>query len=134
MVEKMKFTPGLIVVSIAILLFYLRIAILRGQKKRYERDFALKRRKSKGRSKGAALPKAAPGTPPYGVSSWFLVAAAILFMLVGVSMYTKFTFWGIILIKNSAFIDKIAPFWYIPIALGVIVFAFCFKIQKPIED
>ena len=127
----MKITTGIIVVTAAILLFYLRIAILRGQKKRYEREFALKRRKIKGRSKGAALPKAGPGAPPFGVSSWWLVGFAILLMLLGVTMYTKFTFWGIVLFNNTALIDKYAEFWYIPVALGVLVFAFCFKIQKP---
>jgi hypothetical protein len=56
-------SPGMIVVIVAIVLFYLRIAMLRGKKKRLEREYALKRRKSGGRSKGAALPQQAPGSP-----------------------------------------------------------------------
>ena len=48
----MKFTTELIIVAVAIFLFYLRIAMLRGKKKRLEREYALKRRKVKGRSKG----------------------------------------------------------------------------------
>jgi len=130
----MKFTPGLIVVIVAIVIFYLRIAMLRGQKKRYVREFALKRRKVHGRSKGAALPSAAPGSPPFSVSSWWLVALALLLMLVGIVVYNNMAIFGINLVKDPAFVKQYAQYWYIPVALGVVVFAFCFKIQKPILD
>ena len=130
----MKFSIGLIVVIIAIVLFYIRIAMLRGRKKRYEREFALKRRKVNGRSKGAALPSAQRGGPPFSVSSWWLVALAILLMLVGVIVYNNMTILGIDLVKDPEFVKQYAQYWYIPVALGVLVFAFCFKVQKPIEN
>ena len=44
-----RISTELIVVIAAIAVFYLRIAMLRGQKKRYERELALKRRKVKDR-------------------------------------------------------------------------------------
>jgi hypothetical protein len=134
MVEEMKFSIGLIVVVIAIVIFYLRIAMLRGQKKRYAREYALKRRKVNGRSKGAALPAAAPGSPPFSVSSWWLVALALLLMLAGIVVYNNMAIFGINLVKDPAFVKLYAQYWYIPVALGVIAFAFCFKIQKPIID
>ena len=43
----MTFSTGLIVVIVAMAFFYLRIAFLRGRKKRYERDFATKTPKGK---------------------------------------------------------------------------------------
>lgn len=134
MVEKMKFSIGLIVVVVAIVIFYLRIAILRGQKKRYEREYALKRRKIHGRSKGAALPAPEPGTPPFGITSWVLVAGAILLMFAGLIMYNNMSIFGIDVLKDPAVVAQYSQFWYIPVALGVVAFAFCFKIQKPLGD
>jgi len=129
----MEFSFGMIIVLVAMLIFYLRISMLRGQKKRFEREYALKRRRVNGRSKGAALPQRNPGTPPFQIKSWWLVGLAILLMLIGLGLYTKFVLWGTALF-TSKIIDTYHDFWYIPVALGVIIFAFCFKIQKPILD
>lgn len=130
----MKFTTGIIVVSVAIVLFYLRIALLRGQKKRYERDYALKRRKVKGRSKGAALPSPQPGSSPYKVTSWFLVAISIALMLIGMIAYNNFNLFGIELIKNADIVKTLAEYWYFAVAAGVILLGFCVTIDKPIID
>src|SRR5512145_1886040 len=97
----MEISTGMIVVIAAMAFFYLRIALLRGQKKRYYREYALKRRKVNGRSKGSALPTPEKGTPPFGVSSWFLVTLAILFMVVGVIMYNDFYIFGTQIFENS---------------------------------
>ncbi len=127
----MKFTTGIIVVIVAIVIFYLRIAFLRGRKKRYEREFALKRRKVRGRSKGAALPTPEPGSSPYKVTSWFLVAASIALMLIGTIAYNNFMVVGIELIKDPATINALSEYWYIPVAAGVILLGFCVTIEKP---
>lgn len=127
----MKFTTGIIVVIVAIVIFYLRIAFLRGRKKRYEREFALKRRKVRGRSKGAALPTPEPGSSPYKVTSWFLVAASIALMLIGTIAYNNFMVVGIELIKDPATIKALSEYWYIPVAAGVILLGFCVTIEKP---
>lgn len=129
-----RFSTELLVVALAIVIFYARIAILRGQKKRYEREYALKRRKVKGRSKGSPLPEKTPGTPPYGVSNWFLVAIAVILMLVGVVAYNKFIVLGFELIKNATFVDMYAKFWYLAVSAGVILLAFCVTIDKPKLD
>jgi hypothetical protein len=129
-----RFSIEIIIVAISIVIFYLRIAMLRGRKKRYEREFALKRRKIGGRSKGAALPKPEPGSPPFGVTSWFLVAIAIVLMLAGVIAYNKFYVLGWQIIDNKQLVDTLAQYWHWMVAVGVVLFAFCFKINKPIED
>lgn len=130
----MKVSPELIIVIVAMVFFYLRIAWLRGKKKRLERDFALKRRKVKGRSKGAMLPQKTPGAPPYSINSWFLVAVAVVLMLVGLLAYSKFTILNWQIIKDAAWVDTYSKFWHWAVAAGVIVFAFCFKIDMPVED
>lgn len=129
-----RISTELIVVVVAILIFYLRIAMLRGQKKRFERELALKRRKVKGRSKGSPLPQQPKGTPPYTVRSWLLVAISILLMLGGLLAYNKFYFINWQIVQNSAFVETYAPFWYIPVAVGVILLAFTVTIRKPIDD
>jgi len=129
-----KVSIELIVVIISIAVFYLRIAMLRGKKKRYERELALKRRKVKGRSKGSPLPQQPKGTPPYVVRSWFLVVISILLMLSGVIAYNKFYFLSWEIIKDTVFVDAYAPYWYIPVAAGVILLAFAITIRKPLAD
>ncbi len=127
----MKITPGLIAVLVAMVFFYLRIAMLRGRKRRYIREYALKRRKINGRSKGAALPAPEPGSPPFNITSWWLVALAILLMLAGIIAYNNMSLFGIDLIKDPAFVAAYSQYWYVPVALGVVAFAFCFGIPKP---
>lgn len=130
----MEISTGVIVVLVAMVLFYLRIAMLRGQKRRFEREYALKRRRVNGRSKGVALPQNTPGTPPYQITSWWLVGLAIFLTIAGVIMNNKMTILSLKIINNDAFIDKYSEFWYIPVAVGVLIFALCFKVQKPKED
>ncbi len=129
-----KISTELIVVIVAIVIFYLRVAMLRGQKKRYERDLALKRRKVKGRSKGSPLPQQPKGTPPFTVRSWVLVGISMLLMLAGVVAYNKFYFLGMQLVADPAFVEAYAKFWYILVSAGVILLAFTVTIRKPIED
>lgn len=129
-----KISTELIVVIVAIVIFYLRVAMLRGQKKRFERDLALKRRKVKGRSKGSPLPQQPKGTPPFTVRSWVLVAISMLLMLAGVIAYNKFYFLGTQLVPDPAFVEAYAKYWYILVSAGVILLAFTVTIRKPIED
>ncbi len=129
-----KISTELIVVVVAIAIFYLRIAMLRGQKKRFERELALKRRKVKGRSKGSPLPQQPKGTPPYTVRSWVLVVVSVLLMLVGLLAYNEFYIITWQVVQDAAFVETYAPFWYIPVALGVILLAFTITIRKPIDD
>lgn len=126
-----RISTELIVVVAAIGIFYLRIAMLRGKKKRYERELALKRRKVKGRSKGSPLPQQPKGTPPYIVRSWVLVVISILLMLGGMLAYNEFYFLKWQIIQNA---EAYIPYWYIPISAGVILLAVAIDIRKPITD
>jgi hypothetical protein len=126
-----RISTELIVVIVAIAVFYLRIAMLRGQKKRLERELALKRRKVKGRSKGSPLPQQPKGTPPYTVRSWLLVAISILLMLAGMLAYNEFYFLKWQIIQNA---DAYTPYWYILISAGVILLALAIGIRKPAAD
>ncbi|HPS42149.1 MAG TPA: hypothetical protein PK040_06060 [Anaerolineaceae bacterium] len=129
-----KISTELIIVIVAILFFYLRIALLRGKKKRMERELALTRRKVKGRSKGAALPQKPKGSPNFNVTNWFLVALTVLIILAGVIMYNQMVLFGISLVKDAEFIATYSKFWYIPVALGIIALSFCITIDKPRLD
>jgi hypothetical protein len=130
----MTFSTGLIVVIVAMALFYLRIAMLRGRKKRYEREFAMKRRRVNGRSKGSVLPQQAKGTPTYSITSWYLVAVAFILIIFGLLMYNQMTILGYDLLRNKELLDKYAQYWYVVVAVGVVLFAFCFTIEKPFID
>ena len=123
-------SPELIVVIVVIAIFYLRIAMLRGQKKRFEQELALKRRKVKGRSKGSPLPQQPKGTPPYIVRSWVLVVLAIILMLAGVIAYNKFYILEWQIVKDA---EAFVPYWYIPLSVGILVLAFSIGIRKPID-
>jgi hypothetical protein len=127
----MKFTTGILVVALSMVFFYLRIAFLRGRKKRYEREYALKRRRVKGRSKGVALPAKIPGAPPYGINSWILVVISMLLIIFGLIMYNKMYLFGSQIIANENLITTYTPYWYVVVSAGVVLFSFCFKIDKP---
>jgi hypothetical protein len=129
-----RISTELIVVIVAMVIFYLRIAMLRGKKKRMERELALKRRKVKGRSKGSPLPQQPKGTPPYIVRSWVLVVISILLMLLGVIAYNNFYVFGNELIKDPAFVDTYAKFWYLAVSAGVLLLALGIDIRKPVEE
>ncbi|MBP9675152.1 MAG: hypothetical protein KBD67_00275 [Anaerolineaceae bacterium] len=129
-----RVSTELIVVVVAIVIFYVRIAMLRGKKKRYERDLALKRRKVKGRSKGSPLPQQPKGSSWLIVRSWALVIFSMLLMLAGIIAYNNFNVLKWPLIQDETFISTYAPFWYIPVSAGVILMAFSLTIRKPIEE
>ncbi len=130
----MKFSIGLIVVVVAIAFFYFRVAMLRGRKKRYEREYALKRRKVNGRSKGSPLPEKKPWTPPFIVTSWILVALSMILILAGVVIYNNFSIFGIDLVKDAAFVAAYTKYWYFTVAAGVILLSLCINIEKPKLD
>lgn len=126
----MKISLGLIVVLASMVFFYLRMGLLRGRKKRFDREYALKRRRVNGRSKGAVLPQT-KGAPPFGVRSWILVAISIIFVLLGILMYNKMSILGYDLITNEVLLNTYAPFWYIPLAAGVVLLSFSITVEKP---
>lgn len=104
---------GLWVTIIALGIFYLRLALLRGKKRREIREEALA---VKRKGKGAKMTVDEQHLPGYQVTSWYLVALAVVLMLVG--MMARY---------NTDFPDVMRQYWWVGTATGALVFAFCFK-------
>jgi uncharacterized membrane protein YcjF (UPF0283 family) len=115
-----KFPPGLIVTGVAMLFFYLRLAQLRGRKRKLARQQALELRKSaKNKKKSQTTAAAQPidfEHPRYEVKSWAMVAVALILMLASVVMYTA-----------RWFPSQYQQYWWIAATAGVLLFSFCFK-------
>jgi hypothetical protein len=111
--------PGFIVVLVSLVIFYLRLMQLRGKKRRLERQAAVARMNEANRKRGKIPPPAAkdPNKPPFTVSNWYLVIIAAILMLFGTAIRSDITFLPIL-----------ETYWWIPTAVGVLIFTFCFKV------
>lgn len=120
----MKLDPGMIVIIVVVGLFYVRILMLRGQHRTAERKAVLEQIKAveaqKGKSHRNQPPEkkgASPvDQPMFQVTSWWIIGPACVIMLVGLAMWT--TTW---------FPPEIKTFYWVPIALGGILFIFGLK-------
>jgi hypothetical protein len=110
---KLEFSVGLIVNVVAIVIFYLRIAQIRGRRRKLARQEALQRRKN---PKKGPPPPEDPNKPGYDITSWWLVGLGIALMLLGVTMYT-----------SAWFPVQYRDYWWVASSIGILVFAFCFK-------
>lgn len=107
---------GMWVIVGAIMIFYLRMAQLRGKRKRLERETIIRStNKNKGK-KAAALVKD-KNAPPFKVTSWILLSAAVLLMLVGVAAR-----------EWTVFPQLMRDYWWVLTASGVLAFMFCFTV------
>lgn len=104
---------GVWVTIIALGIFYLRLALLRGQKRRQIREQALA---VKRKGKGAKMTVDEEHLPGYKVTSWYLVGLAVVLMLAG--MMARYT---------TGLPAWATQFWWVGTAVGALVFAFCFK-------
>ncbi len=109
----MTFEPGVIVIGVAMLLFYLRLAQIRGHKRkelRQEQIAAMRsRRKSKGLNAGA-------NRPNYEVGSYYLLALGAVLMLVG------------LVLRTSDILPALyKPYWWEITTAGVVAFIFSVK-------
>lgn len=111
---------GMIVVVVAIVIFYLRIMQLRGRKRRLEKEKIMAHMREANRKKGKVdpLPSKDPNTPPFQVSSWFLVVLGTVFMLVGVAARSQ--------LSMDPLLEE---YWWVPTTLGILTFVFCFKVE-----
>lgn len=108
----MKFDAGIAIVGVAMILFYARLAMLRGKKRRERRAEQLAAMKGK---KGKILPED-PNRPYYQVTSWWLVGLSMVLILAG--MLAKTT---------TSLPVMVQQFWWIITSIGVLIFAFSFK-------
>jgi len=116
----MDFSPGMIVVMVALVIFYLRIMQLRGKKKRLDKEKILTHMRDANRKKGkvAPLPPKNPNSPPYLVRSWALIIVGLLFMLIGVASHS-----------SDLFPSILRDFWWVTTTIGIVIFWFCFKVE-----
>ncbi len=109
----MKFDFGLAITAVAMLFFYVRLAMLRGKKRRLEREQALKAKKA---GKGAKVSLPDPNKPRYEIRSWVMVGVAVLLMLVGLAAR-----------QTASFPQWMQDYWWVGTSLGAVLFSFCFK-------
>ncbi len=104
---------GIVITIIAFALFYVRLAILRQQKRRELRLLALE---VKRKGKGAKMPVSEENRPGYEIRSWALVVVAGLLLLAGMAarQYTTFPAWA-------------QEYWWVGTTVGALLLAFCFK-------
>ncbi len=108
----MKFNYELAVIGFSMFLFYLRLGMLRGRKRRERREAQLAAMKGKNKK----FPVEDPNQPFYQVRSWWLVGISMVMVLGGMAA------------KNAAFLpDMVQTYWWIITSVGVLLFAACFK-------
>jgi hypothetical protein len=105
----MTFDIGFFVIGITMIIFYLRLAQIRGRK----RKIAEGRTRTKGQKAAA---EAAKNQPTYRVTSWWLVVLGGVLMLCGVALRTY-----------DWFPADYHTYWWAVASAGVLVFVFCFK-------
>lgn len=121
-----KLDTGTIIVGIAIIVFYLRVLQLRGRKRKQKRlENAAKlepaniEKEKKAKKYGAKDRKkqAKPAdVPMFDVSNWWLAGVGALLMCLGLAM------------NNSGWFPKpYSDYWWISMAVGVLVFVFCIR-------
>ncbi|MHB0922362.1 MAG: hypothetical protein ACYC6H_07565 [Bellilinea sp.] len=108
---NIDFGVGITIAAFA--LFYIRLYILRQQKRRELREIALQ---VKRQGKGAKMPISEENRPGYEIKSWVLVVLAAVLMVLGMAarQYTSFPLWA-------------QEYWWVGTTLGAILLAFCFK-------
>jgi hypothetical protein len=103
---------GKIVIIIVVVLFYLRLFMLRGRKMKQERAELARKLRSGGKSKDPQPEQ--PNSyfrPRYGVTSWWIMGPGIMLMLLGLLINT--TTW---------FPPSIQPYNWVFIAVGGVLF------------
>lgn len=116
-----RFDFGYAITAFTALLFYGRVAMLRGKKRRLAKEQmaeVMQMAKGKRQKDRMAAIEAKKGQPAVEVKSWFLVVVAIILMLIG------------IVIKNSPDLNipqVLNDFWWAGPSLGFIIFMFSFK-------
>jgi hypothetical protein len=104
---------GLIVVIIIVVLFYVRLYLVSRGKKRREKQQMIERMKMG--KKAPPLPVANADAPAFQIKSWWMILPAIVLMLVGIAIFSQ------------AFLPEYKSFWWVPIAIGGILFIFGFE-------
>jgi hypothetical protein len=110
----MRFEPGVIAIAIAILLFYLRLAQIRGHKRKEQRQEQIAHMRSK--RKGRMNPPEGTYRLNYEVGNYYLLALGAVLMLIGMAAKT-----------TNILPEMVQPYWWVVVSVGVVAFIFCVK-------
>jgi hypothetical protein len=110
----MKFEPGVIAIAIAILLFYARMAQIRGRKRKEQKQELIARMHSK--RKGRVNPPNGVPRPNYEVGNWYVMGIGAILMLIGMAAKTA----NILPVMYQ-------PYWWVVVTAGVLVFTLSIK-------
>ncbi len=118
---KLEFNIGIAVTAFTALLFYFRIAMLRGKKRRLAKEEMIeimKMPKGKKQKERLAAQERKRNIPSFEVSSWVVIGIAIVLMLAG------------IVIRNTAGLEVpqiLKDYWWVGPSAGFVLFMFGFK-------
>jgi len=118
---KFQFEPGFVITAVAALLFYFRVAMIRGKKRRLaKQNLAEIMAMPKGKKQKDMIreQEAKRNVPSIEVASWVVVVIAIILMMAGV------------FVKNSPDLNVpqlVKDYWWIGPSAGFILFIFGFK-------
>jgi len=110
----MTFEPGIIAIAIAVLLFYMRLAQIRGRKRKEKRQEELARLRSK--RKGRANPPEGQVQINYEVGNFYLLGLGVVLMLVGMAAKT-----------TNILPPSLTPYWWVVVTAGVVALILCVK-------
>jgi hypothetical protein len=115
----MRIDPGLVVIIVAVLAFYLRLIILQRERAKH----AAYQPKPAGKKQGKRPTKAPPKmpAPQYSIISkdkrdWIIAGSGILLILLGVLLNLR-------LIP----LPLAQTYWWLPVAIGILAFSWGFK-------
>jgi hypothetical protein len=109
----MKFEPGVWAIVIAVLLFYFRLAMIRGKKRKQRRADEIARMRN--RRKAPAQDGAAAIGVTYEVANYYLLALGVVLMLAG------------IVLKTTGVFPMYGAYWWAFVTLGMVAFIFTVK-------
>jgi hypothetical protein len=113
----MKFDLGMGIVVFTFILFYLRLIQLRGRRRNERQQEELERIRAQKKRKAGDTPAPKPGERPMvQIASWWLVGIGAVLMLAGLGLRTTPGIWPLG-----------EPYWWIPTAIGAVVFTFSLK-------
>ncbi len=114
----MRFDTGTIITIVAVLLFYMRLIIIQRQRiKRAQHQYAVVSAKnSKSKKKKDTKPEVRYSRLGIQIKNWWIVAGAILLI----------TF-GAVIAATQFLGTTLSNFWWIPVVLGIGIFAFDIK-------
>ena len=115
----MQIDPGLVVLIVAVLAFYLRLIIL--QRERTKRAVYQPKPAGKKQGKRPAKPAQEMPAPQYSIISkdkrdWIIAGSGILLIFIGVLLNLKVI--PLPLAQN---------YWWLPVAIGIVAFSWGFK-------